>query len=83
MTINMGTIIIGRKENYTQRLDYDSNGDVLYMGQGETGMLESEPYWQIKKFSYDSSGNLLKIIYADGNENKDNVWNDRASLSYS
>ena len=39
----------------------------------------SNPVWRIKRIST-SSGVIVE--WADGNVNFDNVWDDRASLSY-
>lgn len=65
------------------RLDYDGSGNVIYIGIAWPRETTSEPVWQIRKFTYDGSGNVLSALYADGDKYFDNVWNDRAGLSYS
>ena len=46
---------------------------------------QASAVWKIFKIVYDGpvgTGNLLSIMWADGNELHDNIWNDRASLTY-
>lgn|SRR3990167_3648376 len=66
---------------YIQRIDY--TGSVLtYIGHAVPGTATAAASWKIKKLVY-SGTDLIGILYADGNTNFDNVWDDRASLSYS
>ena len=51
-----------------------------YIGKATTGASESASVWQIFRMD-ETSG--LKIEWADGNSNFDNIWSDYASLSYS
>lgn len=60
-----------------------SGTNLVYMGLAKTGSLTSDAVWQIRKFTYDGSGNLLTMLYANGNPDYSNVWDNRASLSYS
>jgi len=68
---------------YTTALDYDVNGNLIYQGQAVPGSAKSAAVWKIKKFTYDGSSNLTDIQFADGNNDFDNIWNNRASLNYS
>ena len=63
-------------------LDYDGSGNLIYQGQAVPGSAKSAAVWKITKFTY-SGSNLTDTEWADGNHYEDNVWNDRASLSYS
>lgn len=74
------TPMAGATENYTQLIDYVSSS-VTYIGYAEPGTAQSSALWRIKKMV--TTGDDLEIVFADGNANFDNVWNDRASLSYS
>lgn len=56
-----------------------SGGSVIYVGQATPGASNADASWQIIKF--DTSAGSGK--YADGNTNFDNVWDNRASLTYS
>lgn len=53
----------------------------LYVGVSQVGTTTSTATWQIKKIVI--SGANISILWADGNQKFDNVWDDRASLSYS
>ncbi len=63
-------------------LDYDLNGNVIYAGKAAPGSAKSAAVWQIKNFLY-SGSNVTDILWADGNASFDNIWDSRASLSYS
>lgn len=62
------------------RLDQVSS-TVKYLGTAAVGQATSDPAWSIKKLT--TTGTVLEIEWADGNDKYDNVWDDRASLSYS
>lgn len=62
--------------------DYDGSGNIIYEGHASPGQAKSAATWQIKKFVYTGS-NITDILWADGNTNFDNVWNNRTGLSYS
>ncbi len=53
-----------------------------YIGYAKPGTATSAASWQIKKISY-SGNNTTSILFADGNTKFDNVWDNRAALSYS
>jgi len=65
------------------RLDYDGSGNVTYVGLAVPNATNNLPMWQIRQFTYDGSGNLTSTLWADGNRNFDNIWDNRAGLSYS
>ena len=61
--------------------EVDSN--TTYVGatkQGSSGTTNTS-IWQIKKIAV--SGTVTTISYSDGNDDYDNIWDNRASLSYS
>lgn len=60
------------------RLDVASP-TVSYYGRAESGSLTSAAVWQIKRI--DTSAGLV-IDWADGNAYYNNVWDDRATLTY-
>lgn len=53
---------------------------VIYVGAADPGALDSAAVWQIVKF--DTTTGVVQT-FADGNDNFDNVWDNRVSLSYS
>lgn len=68
---------------FTIALDYDALGNLVYVGRAQPGTGKGDAGWQIMKLTYDANGNLTDVQWADGDEQFDNVWNDRAGLSYS
>ena len=58
----------------------DAGGGVAYVGTAVPGSSENSASWRIKQVL--TTGADLRILWADGNSNYDNVWADRASLSY-
>ena len=62
------------------RLDTVSD-TVMYLGTAATGQSESAPAWSIKRIT--TVGTVLLVEWADGNAEYDNVWTNRAALSYS
>lgn len=63
------------------RKDEGSPAGTDYFGYAQLGTSNASPLWRIKKVV--TSGTVTEVTYADGNKLFDNVWNDRASLSYS
>ena len=64
-------------------MDYDGSGNLLYVGIAHPRESAADAVWQIRKLSYDVSGNLTSILYANGYKRFDQIWDDRAALSYS
>ena len=61
------------------RLD-EASATISYVGSAPPGSLTSAAVWSIKRL--DSTSGLV-VLWADGNSEADNIWNNRASLSYS
>ena len=57
-----------------------ASSTVTYLGKAAPGTATSTAAWQISKVDT-TSGTV--ITWADSDDNYDNVWDDRASLSYS
>jgi len=64
---------------YATRID-EASATVTYIGKAATGSATSTSVWQVQKIDT-TTGTV--ITWADGNGNFDNVWDNRASLSYS
>lgn len=58
----------------------DTGTGIVYVGKAAPGTAKSAAGWIIKRLV--KTGLDLSVTLADGNGNADNVWNDRASLSY-
>ena len=64
-------------------IDYDGGANPIYMGRAAPGTATSAAAWQIRKLTYDGSDNVIAIQFADGTNDYDQVWDNRAGLSYS
>ena len=71
---------IGGNALETLALD-DAGGGITYIGTAAPGSSENSASWRIKQVL--TTGVGLRILWADGDSNYDNVWADRVSLSYS
>lgn len=56
------------------------SGNLTYIGIAKLGTADATPGWQILRIQ--KTGALTSLQYADGNARFDNVWDDRASLTY-
>ena len=54
--------------------------NLQYLGWGHPGSLTNAPLWRIQRIS--RVGTVTSITWADGNQNFDNIWDNRASLNY-
>jgi hypothetical protein len=68
----------------TDRTIYTTDGKqkIEYEGWSYPGAAEGDPVWKIRKRTYDTDGNELSKIWADGDSNFDNVWTNYAMLVY-
>jgi len=64
---------------YSKRLD--EIGATIYLGEAAVGSSESASTWRIQKIT--QIGTVLEILWANGNSNFNNTWDDRTTLSYS
>ena len=53
----------------------------LYVGEASPGTEESSEKWRVKRISI-SDPNNLSILWADGNQQFDNIWANYATLTY-
>jgi hypothetical protein len=69
-------------ENVKNMIVYldDSAAPYTYVGRAPIGSDTSQAVWQIKRID-ETSGVI--ILFADGDSNYNNVWDNRASLNYS
>lgn len=59
----------------------EASATVTYIGKAQPGSAEGAALWQIKKITI--SGTETITTYADGDAEFDNIWDNRAGLSYS
>jgi hypothetical protein len=62
-------------------LDTTTTAGVTYIGKTSPSQLTSDPVWLIIKF--DESGSPSTLKYANGTPSYTQIWDARASLSYS
>lgn len=65
---------------YAIRVD-EATTTVTYVGKATIGVLTSAASWLI--FRITTTTTLTTVEWADADSNFDNVWDDRASLTYS
>lgn len=63
--------------NLTPRLD--EGATYTYVGKAAIGSSDASAVWQIIRYP---SADFSEGLYADGDANFDNVWDDRESLTY-
>jgi hypothetical protein len=56
--------------------------EVTYRGDALPGVATSAASWRVQRLTTQSDGDI-DILFADGNDNFDNIWDNRLSLSYS
>lgn len=67
---------------YALRYDQDAASPTLaYYGKAAVGSAEGSAVWQIKKITFAADGDT-STIWADGNAAFDNIWTNRAVLTY-
>jgi hypothetical protein len=78
-SINVTGTITSIDKVYAVRID-EVNANLSYVGKAEIGSLNSNAVWQIQRVQ--KTAQVTSITWADGNSNFDNIWNNRASLTY-
>jgi len=87
----MGQMIIHRGSSgggglsalHTVVHSYDASNVIEYVGVAPAGTATNIAGWKIRKTVFSSAFVLTSVTQADGDALFDNVWDDRASLSYS
>lgn len=62
------------------RLD-EVSPTLIYVGEAAFNQPENLPVWRIKRLQ--TTGTVLKMEWANGNDSFENVWSDRTTLTYS
>jgi hypothetical protein len=68
---------------YTKVYAYDESNQLVYMGWAQSygGPTTSTAIWAVKKLTW-AGGLLTKEEWADGDTLENNIWDNRASLTY-
>ena len=61
----------------------NANGKQEYIGLAPPGSALAESVWQIKKLTYNASGQLTQITWADGNAEFDQAFVNPETFDYS
>ena len=70
-------------ERLTFALDYSGGANPIYIGSAEPGHAKAEAVWLIRMLTYDGSGNVTDIKLANGSNEFNAIWDNRATLAYS
>lgn len=85
MTFNPNKHVDNQVDYYADpkiRKEVDTtDGSVIYQGYANLEASTNQGVWRIKRTTI--SGSLISIEWANGNTKRINVWDNRASLSYS
>lgn len=69
-------------DNWTTAFDYDASNNPIYIGKAKRGSSKADAVWQIKKLTY-AGTNVTDVQYPSGDDSYNQIWNNRASLTYS
>lgn len=69
-------------KDYTTVIEYDGNGNAIYVGHAMPGTAKSAVGWRIKKITYDVNGNATDIAFASSSKQFLFIWNSRSSYIY-
>jgi len=69
-------------KDYTTAIEYDVNGNAIYVGHAMPGTAKSAVGWRIKKITYDGSGNATDIKFASNSKQFLFIWDSRSGYSY-
>lgn len=80
-----GGVSTGQGAKVTRNLEEktlidSTDANNIYIGKSRQGGDTTAAVWQVKVVS--TSGTVVSILYADSNDNYDNVWSNRAGLTY-
>lgn len=65
---------------YEPSLQDENNPSLIYRGFAVPGSRTSDPVWAIQKVT--NNKGILSYQWADGNKSFDNIWDNRATLTY-
>lgn len=64
---------------YTTRVE-EVSATVTLVGEALPGTTDAQALWRIKKID---SSSIVEVIWAEGSDEFNKVWDDRASYTYS
>lgn len=75
----MGVSIYHQNESNLDVRYEEVDANTAYLGLAAIDSNPASPVWRIKKLDFTTG---VVIRWADGNDNFDNIWNDRATITY-
>lgn len=81
LLLGAGSIGSDAMATYATRFD-QIDPTLAYLGDAQPGVATSAASWRMRKLDFGVDGDVT-VTWADGDANFDNVWDDRASLTYS
>ena len=79
----MRPVSVEPQDNYMTALDYDSSGNLIYIGKANMNSSKADGVWSIRKLVYDASNNLTDMLWANGDGAFNNIWDNRITINYS
>ena len=79
----MRPVSVESQDNYMTALDYDSSGNLIYIGKANMNSSKADGVWSIRKLVYDASNNLTDMLWANGDGAFNNIWDNRITINYS
>jgi hypothetical protein len=75
----MGVSLEQRSDSLSALKLDEVSSTLFYVGEASIAASTSSPIWRIRKIDTTTG---VDVRWADGNSYYDNVWDDRASLTY-
>lgn len=66
---------------WTMRASKEGGSNITIVAYARAGTLESEPYWMIKKSTYDSAGDVIAINFAEGEADFIHIYDNSTAIS--
>jgi len=77
--LNNRQVVIHEPDVLKEKID-EASASITYIGRAQCGANEAAAVWQICRLAI--SGTVTTKEWADGDGKLNNVWNDRATLTY-
>jgi hypothetical protein len=77
---DFNTAVFESNKNWTTFID-EVNDSITYIGTAEIGTTSDSPFWQIRKIT--KTGTQTLVQWAESTDRFSNVWDDRATFTYS
>jgi hypothetical protein len=76
-----GDVLSGSEDGmYSKRVDFVGE-TIIYKGEALAGASEMSAVWRLRKLILSVDGDVQEL-FADGDAEFDNIWNDRAAKAY-